>query len=144
MHHGGNPTDIDPIREIAQNNDLTVVGDAVHALGGKYKGKKIGQDSDIACFSSLKNLCTLGEGGMFVTNNENYAEMAQGLQTYYPYEKRLKRTTSDLGFYPKPNSPAFMHVGNAWDYDWIEVEEIGSTYRMSTPQAAEGRIQLKN
>jgi dTDP-4-amino-4,6-dideoxygalactose transaminase len=54
MHHGGNPADMDPIREIAHNNDLTVVGDAVHALGGKYKGKKIGQDSDIACFSSLK------------------------------------------------------------------------------------------
>jgi dTDP-4-amino-4,6-dideoxygalactose transaminase len=145
VHHGGNPADMTPIREIARDHDLTVVEDAAHAVGGEYKGKKIGNDSEIGCFSfsALKNLCTLGEGGMFVTNNDQIAEMVQGLRTNYPYGKRVKRTISNLGEYPKPKSPAFMHAGDAWDYDWMEVEEIGSTYRMSTPQAAVGRVQLK-
>ena len=36
-----------------------------------------------------------------------------------------------------------MHAGDAWDYDWVKVDEFGSTYRMSTLQAAVGLIQLK-
>lgn len=144
MHHGGNPADLDVIREIAKKYNLIVVEDAAHAVGAEYKGKKIGSDSDIACFSfsSMKNMSTLGEGGMFVTNNKSFYEMAWGLRTNYPYGKRVKRNVPKLGDYPKPQSPAFMHAGDAWDYDWLQVDEVGMTYRMSTPQAAVGRVQL--
>ena len=115
MHHGGNPADLAPIREIAERYGIVIVEDAAHAVGTEYKGKKIGSDSDIACFSfsSLKNMITLGEGGMFVTKNKDYAEMAWGLRTNYPYGERVKRKTSNLGDYPKPKSPAFMHAGDA-------------------------------
>lgn len=145
MHHGGNPADLDTIKKIAKKHDLVVVEDSAHAVGAEYKGHKIGSDSDIACFSfsTLKNITTLGEGGMFVTNNKNYYEMARGLRTNYPYGERVKRQVSNLGDYPKPKSPAFMHSGDTWDYDWKRVDEIGMTYRMSTPQAAVGRVQLK-
>lgn len=146
FHHGGNPADTDQICEIAEKHDLVVVEDAAHAAGAEYKGRKIGSDSDIACFSfsTLKNIVTLGEGGMFVTNNKEYAETAWGLRTSYPFGKRVKRETSDsLGDYPKPKSVMFMHAGDAWDYDWFRVDEVGTNYRLSTPQAAVGRVQLK-
>lgn len=146
MHHGGNPADLDPIREIAEKHGLVVMEDSAHANGAEYKGRKIGSDSDIACFtfSTLKNMSTLGEGGMFVTNNKEYADMAWGLRTGYPYGKRVKRkVTERLGDYPKPKSPVFMHAGDAWDYNWQRVDEVGTTYRLSTPQAAVGRVQLK-
>jgi len=145
MHHGGNPADLKPIREIAEDYGLVVVEDAAHVVGAEYEGKKIGSDSDIACFSfsTLKNISTLGEGGMFVTKNKEYAEMVWGLRTNYPYGERIRRETSNLGDYPKPKSPAFMHAGDAWDYDWHRVDEFGTTSRMSTLQAAVGRIQLK-
>jgi len=145
LHHGGNPVNLDPIREIAESNNLAIVEDAAHAVGAEYKGNKIGHKSDIACFSfsSLKNMSTLGEGGMFVTNDEDFAEKAWGLRTNYPYGNRQKRHATNIGSYHKPKSPAFMHAGDAWDYEWLRVDEIGSTYRMSSAQAAVGRVQLK-
>jgi len=134
-----------PIREMAEKHDLAIIEDAAHAAGSEYKGKKIGSNSDIACFSfsTLKNMITLGEGGMFVTNNKEYAEMADKLRTNWPFGKRVKKQREKLGEYFKPKSVAFMHSGDAWDYDWQRIDEYGSTYRMSTPQAAVGRVQLR-
>ena len=146
MHHGGNPADLDSIREIANEYGLVVVEDAAHAVGAEYKGRKIGCDSDIACFSfsTVKNMTTLGEGGMFVTNNKEYADMAWGIRTSYPFGERVKQETLDrLGDYPKPKSVMFMHAGDAWDYDWLRADEFGTNYRLSTTQAAVGRVQLK-
>lgn len=145
MHHGGNPADLDPLREIAEEHNLVIIEDAAHAAGSEYKGKKIGAKSDIACFSfsTLKNMVTLGEGGMLVTNNQDFAEMADKLRTNWPFGIRVKNKKEKLGEYFKPKSVAFMHAGDAWDYDWSKVDEFGSTYRMSTPQAAVGRVQLK-
>ena len=80
---------------------------------------------------------------MLVTNKKDFAEMTWGLRTNYPYGKREKRKTSRLGDYPKPKSPAFMHAGDAWDYNWRRVDEVGTTYQITTPQAAVGRVQLK-
>jgi perosamine synthetase len=88
-------------------------------------------------------MSTLGEGGMIVTNDSQYAEMAKGLRTNFPFGTKVKREVQSLGQYHKPKSPAFMHSGDAWDYDWLEVDEYGSTFRLSTPQAAVGRVQLK-
>jgi perosamine synthetase len=145
VHHGGNPADLDAIYEIARKHDLKVVEDCAHAPGAEYKGKKIGYNSDIACFSfsTLKNMSTLGEGGMIVTNNQEYADMTVGLRTNFPFGAKVEREAPSLGEYHRPQSPAFMHAGDAWEYDWQEVEEFGSTYRMSTAQAAVGRIQLQ-
>ena len=61
----------------------------------------------------------------------------------FPFGEKIKRQVETLGEYHKPSSPAFMHAGDAWDFNWKQVEEFGSTYRMSTPQAAVGRIQLR-
>lgn len=145
MHHGGNPADMNYIREIAKQNNIIVIEDAAHAIGAEYKGKKIGANSDIACFSfsSLKNMSTLGEGGMIVTNNDEYKDIASKLRTNWPFGRKVKNKKEKLGEYFKPKSVAFMHAGDAWDYDWIKVDEFGSTFRMSSPQAAVGRIQLK-
>ncbi len=145
MHHGGNPADMDEILRIAKKHGLAVVEDAAHAVGAEYRSKKLGGLSDITCFSfsTVKNMTTLGEGGMITTNSDTYAEMARGLRTSFPYGTTAKRTTTSLGNYPKPKSPIFMHAGDAWDYDWSGVDEVGTSFRMSTPQAAVGRVQLE-
>lgn len=145
MHHGGNPADMDAILDIARKYGLATVEDAAHAVGAEYKGRKIGSFADITCFSfsTMKNMITLGEGGMVTTNNAEYAEMAQGIRTSFPYGEKVKRKTTNLGNYPKPKSPIFMHAGDAWDYDWLRVDEVGTSFRLSTPQAAVGRVQLK-
>lgn len=145
MHHGGNPSDMETILEIADKHGLAIVEDAAHAVGAEYQGRKLGSFSDITCFSfsTMKNMTTLGEGGMITTNNKEYAEMIRGLRTSFPFGEKIKRETTDLGNYPKPKSPIFMHAGDAWDYDWLKVAEVGTSFRMTTPQAAVGRVQLK-
>jgi dTDP-4-amino-4,6-dideoxygalactose transaminase len=145
MHHGGNPADLDNIKKLADEYGIVVVEDAAHAVGSIYRGRKIGCDSDVACFSfsTLKNMTTLGEGGMLVTNSGYLADMARGLRTNYPFGSRIITNRLRLGKFLKPHSVSFMRMGDTWDYTWRAVSEFGSSYRMSVPQAVVGRIQLK-
>lgn len=145
IHHGGNPADLDPLRSIVKKYNLDLVEDAAHAVGAEYKGQKIGANSDIACFSfsTLKNISTLGEGGMLVTNNKEYADLAIGFRTNYPSGLREKRDVNGLGEVYKPKSIAYKHSGDAWEYNWLRLDQMGSTYRMSTVQGAVGRVQLQ-
>ena len=75
VHFGGQPCDMDPILEIARAHGLAVVEDAAHALPSRYRGRMVGTLGDITCFSfyATKTLTT-GEGGMAVTNHDDYAE----------------------------------------------------------------------
>ena len=144
-HHGGNPADLDPIRSIAKKYNLIIVEDCAHAVGAEYKKRKIGSDSDIACFSfsTLKNMSTLGEGGMIVTNNEKIANSAKDFRSNFPLGEKIKKSKPGIGIYPKSESNIFLHMGDSWDYDWSRLDEMGTTYRLSAIQAAVGRVQLK-
>lgn len=72
VHIGGYPVDMDPIMEIANANDITVIEDAAHAFGGQYKGKMIGTIGHFGAFSfhEVKNITSLGEGGIICTNTD--------------------------------------------------------------------------
>ena len=69
----GQPVDLDPLLDIARRHGLTLIEDASHALGGSYKGRKVGSIADLTTlsFHPVKNITT-GEGGMVVTNNEEF------------------------------------------------------------------------
>jgi UDP-4-amino-4,6-dideoxy-N-acetyl-beta-L-altrosamine transaminase len=71
----GHPADLDKIKVIAQERGLVVIEDAAHALGAEYNGEKIGSISDltILSFHPVK-LITTGEGGMILTNNQEFYE----------------------------------------------------------------------
>ncbi len=55
VHIYGHPCDMDPILEIAKKHDLYVIEDCAEAHGGEYKKKRVGNFSDIACFSFYGN-----------------------------------------------------------------------------------------
>ena len=80
VHIGGYPCDMDAIMELAKANDLMVVEDAAHAFGGYYKGKAIGTIGDFGSFSfhEVKNINSLGEGGIVVTNSDYGNDFAKG------------------------------------------------------------------
>ncbi len=65
VHWAGYPCDLTEINNLAKKHNITVIEDAAHALGAKYKGKIIGNISDYTCFSfqSIKHLTT-GDGGL--------------------------------------------------------------------------------
>ena len=69
--------DMDPIMEIARKHNLLVLEDAPMRRARNTAGRKAGNSiGDFGCFSfhSLKNITTLGEGGMITTNNDDYVE----------------------------------------------------------------------
>lgn len=73
VHLYGQPADMDPILEIAEERNLVVIEDACQAHGALYKNKKAGSIAAAGCFSFYpgKNLGAYGEGGAVVTQNEN-------------------------------------------------------------------------
>jgi perosamine synthetase len=80
VHYGGNPCDMDSIREIADMYNLPVIEDSAHAMGSKYKGDYIGSKGDICTFSlqSVK-IITTGDGGFISTTHPSIYEKLRKL-----------------------------------------------------------------
>ncbi len=83
VHLLGNPCDMNKIMEIAKNKNLIVIEDSCEAHGAEYNGNKIGNFGDLATFSFFfsHHISTI-EGGMILTNNEEYAELARGMRVF--------------------------------------------------------------
>jgi len=124
VHFAGRPCDMDAIMEIARRHNLKVVEDSAHAIEAEYKGKKTGTSGDIGCFSFYvtKNIIT-GEGGMAITNNEEYADKIKILGLHGMSKDAWKR---------------FLDEG----YKHYQVVYAGFKYNMMDIQAAIGIHQL--
>ncbi len=72
VHLYGQPAEMDKIMAIAKKHNLYVIEDCCQAIGAEFKGQKVGSFGDIGCFSfyPTKNLGTMGDGGLAVTNSE--------------------------------------------------------------------------
>jgi dTDP-4-amino-4,6-dideoxygalactose transaminase len=72
---------MDRIMSVAQKHNLFVVEDVAQAIGGMWKGKKLGSIGTIGAFSFFpsKNLGGFGDGGMVATNDERLAELVRML-----------------------------------------------------------------
>src|SRR5947208_6938789 len=110
----GRPAESDRIGAIAERHGLPVIEDAAQAHGAKYRGKRVGQFGQIACFSFYpgKNLGAYGEGGALVTNDEALATRARALREHGSTER-------------------YFH------------DEIGYNYRMEGIQGAVLGVKLK-
>lgn len=89
VHLYGHPVDMDPLMDIANENDLLVIEDAAQAHGAEYRGKKVGGIGHIGCFSFYpsKNMTVCGDGGIVTTNNEEIAEKVRLLRDHGRKEK---------------------------------------------------------
>jgi len=129
VHFSGLPADMDPIMNLARQHDLAVVEDCAHAPRSHYKDRYVGSIGDFGCFSfhTVKNMTTLGEGGMITTNNDQDAYDIPRLRwvgtTLYEQQER----------YWLP----FL-------YDVQRVRGVvPHNFNMSEVQAAVGRVQLR-
>jgi dTDP-4-amino-4,6-dideoxygalactose transaminase len=84
VHLYGQPSDMDPIREVARRHGLKVVEDACQAHGAMYGGRPTGSLGDAACFSFYpsKNLGAYGDGGAVVTDDPEVARRVRLLRNY--------------------------------------------------------------
>lgn len=124
VHMAGFPARMDEIMAIARKHNLKVIEDACHGPLSEYKGKKLGTIGDCAAFSffSNKNIST-GEGGMFITNNEEMAKKARLMRSHGMTTMSYQRAS-----------------GHATAYDIVE---LGYNYRMDDIRAAIAIEQLK-
>src|SRR5437660_3122042 len=115
VHLYGMPAEMDRIMAIAERHGLPVVEDAAQAHGAKYRGKRVGQFGQIACFSFYpsKNLGAYGEGGALITDDASIARRARSLRDHAQSQK-------------------YWH------------DEIGYNYRMDSFQGAVLAIKLKH
>jgi dTDP-4-amino-4,6-dideoxygalactose transaminase len=67
VHFAGLAVDMDPVNALARTRGLRIVEDAAHAIGTRYKGRRIGSFGDLVSFSfhPNKNMTTV-EGGALV------------------------------------------------------------------------------
>lgn len=84
VHLYGHPADMDPVLDLAELHNLTVIEDASQAHGARYKGKRIGSFGRAAAFSlyPAKNLGAYGDAGIVVTNDAKMAEALRLLRNY--------------------------------------------------------------
>lgn len=124
VHFAGRACNMDAIMDIARRHDLKVIEDCAHAIETEYHGKKAGTFGDIGCFSFYvtKNIVT-GEGGMAITDNEEYANQIKLLG--------LHGMTKD----------AWNRFGDS-GYKHYQVVYAGYKYNMMDIQAALGIHQL--
>ena len=115
VHLYGMPAEMDRIMAIAERHGLPVIEDAAQAHGARYRGRRVGQFGQIACFSFYpgKNLGAYGEGGALVTNDASIAQRARSLRDHAQNQK-------------------YLH------------DEIGYNYRMDSFQGAVLSIKLKH
>ncbi|MBW7863125.1 MAG: DegT/DnrJ/EryC1/StrS family aminotransferase [Candidatus Hydrogenedentes bacterium] len=81
VHMNGLAAPMDDFLELARRHPHekhgppAVIGDAARACGGEYKGEKLGKHGLLTVFSfhTMKNMVTLGEGGMVTTDDDDAA-----------------------------------------------------------------------
>jgi 8-amino-3,8-dideoxy-alpha-D-manno-octulosonate transaminase len=72
VHMCGSMADLDALQAICTEHNLVLVEDACQAIGGTYKGKKLGTIGDAGTFSfDYVKTMTCGEGGVVMTNRED-------------------------------------------------------------------------
>jgi perosamine synthetase len=115
VHLYGQPVDMGPIMELAEEHDLAVVEDAAEAHGATADGRAAGSIGTLGTFSFYGNkIVTTGEGGMVVTDDD---ELAERCRLYRGQGQSVDRTY------------------------WFPV--VGYNYRLTNLQCAIGLAQVE-
>ncbi|MBI4722293.1 MAG: DegT/DnrJ/EryC1/StrS family aminotransferase [Candidatus Stahlbacteria bacterium] len=124
VHFAGRACEMDTIMDIAKKHNLKVIEDCAHAIETEYHNEKAGTLGEVGCFSLYvtKNIIT-GEGGMAITNNDEYAKQIKILGLHGMSEHAYERF-GDKG------------------YKHYQVLYAGFKYNMMDLQAAIGMHQL--
>lgn len=121
VHYNGVGCRMDEIMALAEMYGLLVIEDAAQGVGARYQGQYLGTIGHAGCYSfhGTKNI-TCGEGGAFLTNDEELVHRAEIMR-----EKGTNRL-------------AFLR-GEVDKYTWVSK---GSSYVLSDILAAMLEVQL--
>ncbi len=124
--------DYDKILEISERHNIPVIEDNAQAVLSFYKGKMLGTIGDISSFSfeNTKHI-SCGEGGMILTDSEEYAEKCRKLGGHGFRNLRAEDGRVRL------NQDMFQ------DPDYRRHDALGWNYRMPEFTAAVAYAQLE-
>jgi len=124
VDYTGQPCEYSSIAGICEENGLTLIEDASHAIGTRYKGRPAGSIADMTTFSfhPVKTV-TSGEGGAVMTDS-------------YETCDRL-RLAAKHGI---THNPKVTGTDDLWYYEQIE---LGNNYRLTDMQCALLMSQLE-
>ncbi|MHB8073697.1 UDP-4-amino-4,6-dideoxy-N-acetyl-beta-L-altrosamine transaminase [Desulfosporosinus fructosivorans] len=127
VHFAGQSCEMAEIKNLSKKYGFAVIEDASHAIGGSYRGGKIGScawsDMTVFSFHPVK-IITTGEGGMVVTNNEALYERLVRLRSHGLVRQARQMTEEPHG---------------SWYY---QQADLGFNYRITDLQAALGVSQM--
>lgn len=75
-HQSGHPVEMDEIMQIASERRLRVVEDSSLAVGATYRGRLVGSIGHVAAFSLGPGQLLGGQGGAFITDDDEIMERA--------------------------------------------------------------------
>jgi UDP-4-amino-4,6-dideoxy-N-acetyl-beta-L-altrosamine transaminase len=141
VDYAGQACDLPAIARVARARGAVVIEDACHAVGGAFhpayspaREWKIGghpwADATVFSFHPVKTMTT-GEGGMLVTDRDDWAERARRLRSH-----GIERDPAR--FVSAPDDELLAERG-PWFY---EMQELGWNYRLTDLQCALGLSQL--
>lgn len=111
----GQPADYRRLEPLAQAADLPLIEDSCEAIGARYRDQPAGTFGDAGVFAFYPNKqMTTAEGGVIVTDREDWAETARALR----------------------------NQGRAPGDTWLDHSLLGYNYRLNEMNAALGRVQL--
>lgn len=125
VHMFGYPADLDAIRPICKERGIAIIEDCAEADGSKLRdGTRSGTVGVCGCFSFFsKTQLGVGEGGIIVTDSEEFAARLRALRSH-----AMTSVTWD------------RHRGHAETYD---VTELGFNFRIDEPRATLAKARLE-
>lgn len=138
VDYAGQACDMPEIARIARSRGAVVIEDACHAVGGAFHAQgrswKIGAhpwaDLTVFSFHPVKTMTT-GEGGMLVTDRDDWAEQARMLRSH--------GIVRDPALFVSSATDEILGEKGSWFY---EMQELGYNYRLTDLQCALGLSQL--
>lgn len=118
VHYAGMVCDMDKFYSISKEFNIPIIEDAAHALGSKYRGKRVGNYSPYTIFSlqAIKHLTTI-DGGILAVQTKADEDYVR-LKRWFGLDKTKPRLENDI-------------------------KEPGYKYHMNNVNATVGLVQMK-
>lgn len=126
VDYAGHPCDYDALKEVAGRVGALTLDDAAHSIGGRYRGRPVGDLTDVTTYSFFptKNVTT-SEGGAVVAVDETVARRAREFHNIGLVRDTRRLRNRDEG---------------PWHQ---EVHQFGVNYRLPDVLCALGVSQLR-
>lgn len=139
-HTLGNSFDLDKIKSICKKHNLWLIEDSCDALGGEYKGQKLGTIGDIGTYSFYPaHHITMGEGGAVVTNDKKLYDI---IKSFRDWGRDCSCPPGCDGICGKRFSQQSGNLPFGYDHKYT-YSHIGYNLKITDWQAALGCAQIK-